>query len=236
MATRLIPYYVQVTDYDNAGETTLAGTLSGASANSVFIYNTQLAKARVWNGSAFADLTHDPLVNAANLITTNVGGYRTILSTSGSHIAAKVAGTYGFGCGDPLAVSGTGTLYPLTVIQIVSADYPTINGLAPKLRVRAQLYTNDTAPFTGTFVIGLHPLTRPATSGGAGVCIYTIGAAVSNSTLTFTNPAADSLLSGASTDFALPSDGPFIIGCVTNQTMATNALVHINAQLQIRNA
>lgn len=236
MATRLIPYYVQVTDYDNAGEATLAGTLSGASANSVFIYNTQLAKARVWNGSAFADLAHDPIVTATSLMTTNVSGYRTILATSGSHIAGKVAGTYGLGCGDPLAVSGTGTLYPLTVIQIVAADYPTVNGFAPKLRIRAQLYTNDVAP-TGNFTFGLYPITRPGTSGATGVCIYTLGTVVSGSNgAAFTTPAADLLGSAVGSDFALPSDGPYVIGCVTTQTIATNALVQVNAQLQIRNA
>src|SRR4051794_3083736 len=90
--------------------------------------------------------------------------YRSLLDCSGSHIAARVAGTYGLGQGDPLAISGTGILYPLNTIKIASADYPTIGALAMKLRLRAQLYTNDVAP-TGNFTVGLHPITRPATSG-----------------------------------------------------------------------
>lgn len=236
MATRLIPYYVQVTDYDNAGEAALASTLSGASANSVFIFNTQTGKTRVWNGSAFADLTHDPLVNASNLMATNVGGYRTILDTSGSHIAAKVAGTYAMGQGYPLAVSGTGTLDPLKSIFIAGADYPTINGIAPKLRIRAQLYTNDVAP-TGNFTFGLYPITRPGTSGGTGVCTFTIGTVVAGSNgASFTTPAADGLLSAVGSDFSLPADGHYIIAVVTTATVATNAHVHLSAQLQIRNA
>lgn len=161
--------------------------------------------------------------------------YRTLLDSSGSHIAARVAGTYGLGQGDPIAVTGTGTLYPLNTIAIAAADFPTVNGLTTKLRIRCNINCNDVAPFTGTFVIGLHPVTRPSTSGGAGLCIYTIGAAVAGSTVTGTNLAADSanLLVGA--DFAIPSDGQYVIGVVTNQTMAASSHAHISASLQMRN-
>lgn len=170
------------------------------------------------------------------LVTPFMNAYRTILEASGSHTAAKVAGTYGLGYGDPVAVSGTGTLYPLAVIQIASGDFPTINGVAPKFRIRAQLFTNDVAP-TGNYTFGLYPITRPATSGGAGVCIYTIGTVVSGSNgATFTTPAADGLLSAVGSDFALPADGPYIIAVVTTGTVANNAHVHMNAQLQVRNA
>ena len=60
---------------------------------------------------------------AGKLAQVNAGGtdfdyvnplnwYRTILTAGGSHIAAKVAGTYALGFGDILAVTGTGTLFP----------------------------------------------------------------------------------------------------------------------------
>lgn len=162
--------------------------------------------------------------------------YRTLLDSSGSHTAAKVAGTYGLGQGDIAAVTGTGTAYPLNTIAIAAADYPSVDGLAPKLRVRFNINANDVAPFTGTFVCGLHPVTRPATSGGTGLCIYTIGAAVSGSTVTGTNLAADSANLLAGSDFAIPSDGQYVLAFVTNQTMATNSHVHISASLQLRNA
>lgn len=166
----------------------------------------------------------------------NNSSYRTILDCSGSHIAAKVAGTYGMGQGDPLAVSGTGTLYPLKTIYIASADYPTINGITTKLRIRAQIYTNDVAP-TGNYTFGLHPITRPATSGGAGVNIYTIGAVVAGSNgATFTTPAADGLHNAVGADFNIPADGHYIIAVVTTATVATSAHIHLSAQLQIRNA
>ena len=165
-----------------------------------------------------------------------LGQYKTVLSVAGSHIAARVAGTYAIPYADALAISGTGTLYAVGLIHIVSADWPTVNGLATKLRIRAQINCNDVAP-TGNFTVGLYPVTRPATSGGAGLNIYTLGTVVSGSNgATVSAPAADSsnLLVGA--DFALPSDGLYCIGVVTTATVATSAHVHVNAQLQQRNA
>lgn len=162
--------------------------------------------------------------------------YRTILDCTGSHTAAKVAGLYGMGQGDPIAVSGTGILYPLNVIYIAAADYPTVDGLAAKLRIRAQIYTNDVAP-TGNFTFGLYPITRPATSGAAGVCIYTIGTLIVGSNgATFVTPAADGLLNAVGSDFALPADGHYIIAVLTTATVAASAHMHLSAQLQLRNA
>lgn len=160
--------------------------------------------------------------------------YRVLLDSSGSHIAARVAGTYGLGQGNPAAISGTGTLYALNLIYIDSADYPTVNGLAPKLRVRSSMAINDVAP-TGNFTFGLHPVTRPATSGGAGLCIYTIGAAVSGSTVLLTAPAADSMNNVASADFALPANGFYVLGFVSTGTVATSSHSHISMALQMRN-
>jgi hypothetical protein len=161
--------------------------------------------------------------------------YRTILDVTSSHIAGKTAATYGFAQGQPLAVSGTGTLYPLNLIAIAAADYPSVDGLAAKLRVRAICSTNDVAP-TGTYTVGLHPVTRPGTSGGAGLCIYTIGAAVSGSTLVFTTPAADATTGAAGTDFALPADGIYCIAVMQTGTVAASAHIHFSAALQMRNA
>lgn len=162
--------------------------------------------------------------------------YRTILDCSGSHTAARVAGTYFMPQSQALGISGTGTLYPPNTVFIAAADYPTLNGVAPKLRIRAQLYTNDVAP-TGNFTLGLYPVTRPATSGGAGLCIFTLGTVVSGSNgATFTTPAADGLLQSVGADFALPADGHYVIGVVTTGTVATNAHVQITASLQMRNA
>lgn len=183
-------------------------------------------------GGKFGDVALSTLMES--MVPMN--HYRTILDVTGSHTAARAAGTYGLGHGDPAAVSGTGTLYPLNTIYIASADFPSVNGLAPKLRIRAQLYTNDVAP-TGNFTFGLYPITRPATSGGAGLCIYTIGSVVTGSNgASFTTPAADGLLNAVGSDFALPADGHYIIAVVTTGTIATSSHVHMSAQLQVRYA
>ncbi len=171
-----------------------------------------------------------------SVLNTLLSSYHTLLQASGSHIAGKTAGTYALGAGDVAAVSGTGTLYPLSTIFIAAADYPTVNGKAPKLRIRSQLYTNDVAP-TGNFTFGLYPITRPGTSGSTGVNIFTIGSVVAGSNgASFTTPAADGLLSAVSADFALPSDGHYVIAVVTTGTIATSAHVHLVASLQIHNA
>jgi len=205
--------------------------------------------------SASPTLTGTPTLPTGTIATTQTAGnnstaiattafvaaavpntsYRTILQASGSLTAGKVAGTYAMGEGDPIAVSGTGTLYPIATIYIASADYPTINGAAPKLRIRAQLYTNDVAP-TGSYTFGLYPITRPATSGAGGLDIYTLGTVVTGSNgATFTTPAADGMLNAAGSDFALPADGHYVIGVITTATVANNSHLHMTASLQLRN-
>jgi hypothetical protein len=160
--------------------------------------------------------------------------YRTLLDSSGSHTAAKVAGLYAMGQGYPLMVSGTGTLDPPNLIRIVSTDYPSADGLTAKLRIRASIEANDVAPNTN-FVVALHPVTRPATSGGAGLVIYTVGTAVTGSGVTATTPAADSDTTLVGSDFALPADGTYVIAVTTNATMAASSHVHISASLQMHN-
>jgi hypothetical protein len=160
--------------------------------------------------------------------------YRTLMEGAGSLIAAKVAGTYMIPMGDALAVSGTGTLYPIQIINLVGADFPTVNGFTTKLRIRASVSTNATAP-TGNFTIGLYPVTSGG--GATGLKIYTVGTLVSGSaTSTVTAPALSTTTSVVSSDFALPADGLYCLAVVTTATVATSSLVHLNAQLQLRNA
>lgn len=169
---------------------------------------------------------------------TNSGNsYKTLFQAGGSHTAAQVAGTYGLpGGNSALVVSGAGSAYPLAIFRIEAADFPTVNSVTPKLRVRANLHCNDVAP-TGNFSFGLFPVTRPATSGGAGVCIYTIGTLVTGSNATvIAAPAADSSNTTTSSDFALPADGYYVLAMTTSATIAASAHLHANAFLQQRNA
>lgn len=161
--------------------------------------------------------------------------YRDIWQDSSSHTAGKVAGTYALAWGNVAAVSGTGTLYPQGVFYFDPADYGTIGSLTTKLRLRAFLHVNDVAP-TGNFTFGLYPITRPATSGGAGLDIFTLGTVVTGSSVAINTPAADSSSQGSSGDFAAPAAGWYCIGVVTTATVAASSHLHFAARLQVRNA
>lgn len=188
-----------------------------------------IAQAQVTN------LVSDLAAKAAATSVPNAS-YRSLLDCTASHIAGRVAGTYWLGQGQPAGITGTGTLYAPNLIYIDSADFPTLNGVAPKLRIRAQLYVNDVAP-TGNFTLGLYPVTRPATSGGAGVNIYTMGTVVTGSAPTaLVTPAADSMNIIVGSDFALPANGHYVIGMVTTATVAVSSHLHVSAILQMRNA
>jgi len=140
----------------------------------------------------------------AAVTTDSLARYSTILAVYGSHIAGRVAGTYLFGYSNPLAIVGTGTLYPIGVIALRAADYPIVGTLSTKLRIVAQLACNATAP-TGTFTYGLYPLTRPGSAGGTGLCIYTVGTVVVGSNgATVSAPTAGSHTSMVGQDLKFP--------------------------------
>lgn len=188
--------------------------------------------AGVWTIDAGAVTLSKIATAALNTLSTP---YRTLLDSSGSHTAARVAGTYFLPQGQAAGITGTGTLYSPNIIYLDPADYPAIGSLVAKLRLRCSLATNDVAP-TGNYTIGLYPLTRPATSGGAGLAIYTMGTVVSGSTATATAPAADALVNLVSGDFSVPAAGHYAIGFVTTSTVAASAHVHLSAALQLHYA
>lgn len=161
--------------------------------------------------------------------------YRTLLDCSGSHTAARAAGTYWLAQSDAAGVSGTGTLYPPNLIYIDPADFPSIDGLAAKLRLRVVLAVNDVAP-TGNYTFGLYPVTTPATSGGAGLRIWTVGTVVTGSTVAVNTPAADSANNLVGSDFAVPAAGLYVIGFVSTAAVAASSHLHISSMLQQRNA
>jgi hypothetical protein len=184
------------------------------------------------------DNTHDvdkPVSTAAaSVLNATLATARTIMEASGSHIAAKVAGTYWLGMGDPLAVSGTGVLYPIQAIGLIASEFPSINGLPPKLRIRGALTVNGTAP-TGNFTVGLYPVTKGG--GGAGVSIYNLGAVIAASQpATISAPVSSRANTFSGADFDFPADGVYCLGVLTTATVATSSLVHVVARLQIRNA
>lgn len=185
-----------------------------------------------YSGSWDADLSV-PTKNAVydKIETLADAAYRTIIDSSGSHTAARAAGTYWLGQGDAAGVTGTGTLYPPNIIYIDSADFPNTGSKTFKLRLRVALLANDVAP-TGNYTFGLYPITRPATSGGAGLDIITMGTVIAGSTVAVNTPAADSINNAVGSDFSVPTAGFYVLGFVSTAAVATSSHLHISAALQ----
>lgn len=161
---------------------------------------------------------------------------RTILQGAGSITDGVAAGTYGLvSTGGAAVVNGGNFATPPVAIYIDSADFPVVNGLSPKLALRAECNANNVAPGVN-FTIGLYPITRPTSSGGAGVLVYDYGTVVSGSTNLFTTPAADFQGRSNVSPFDLPANGWYAIGVVNSGTVAANSHVHFNVHLQIINA
>jgi hypothetical protein len=160
--------------------------------------------------------------------------YSTILSSSAKIDDGFAATKYALGF-NTFAYDTGAVINTQNIIYIDPLDFPAVNGATTKLRIRAQLYTNDVAP-TGNFTFGLYPVTRPATSGGSSVMAFDIGTLIVGSNgATFTAPVADLLGSAVSADFDVPVAGHYVLGVVTTSSIAINAMVHAHAQLQVRN-
>lgn len=173
-------------------------------------------------------------------IGKQLASYYPLLRSYGNLLATAGANTYYLSsysgvnlASNNMVSGGSGSAQAPATIIINSADYPSVNGRVPVLRIRASLFVNDAAP-TGNFTFGLYPLSTPGTSGGAGLRIWTIGTVTSGSDgATVSAPAADSenLLVGS--DFALPANGIYAICVLTTGTIATSSFVEMSASLQI---
>jgi hypothetical protein len=164
--------------------------------------------------------------------------YRTVHECSTTLGLDLGAATYMFGLSHnvpnqvPNQVSGGGDLIFRGTTQPIfyfdDADYA-ITGLTTKMRVRAQISANATAPAI-TFTTGLYPLT---VAGGSDGLVYTAGTVVSGSTVAQATPSASTITQANSGAFTIPSDGAYALACVTNGTIANNAAVQISAQVQL---
>jgi hypothetical protein len=112
----------------------------------------------------------------------------------------------------------------VVLFQFAKADYE-VSGATQKLRLRVQLETNGTAP-SRTFTVGMYPVT------GISAGTYTVGAAVTGSTVAFASPSANTLSQGNSGDFAIPSDGPFVFGVALSGATPGGSKSAIHIQLQ----
>ncbi len=182
--------------------------------------------------------------NDAQLVTEiddRDGNYQTIHFAQSFITGGAIAGTYLLGSG----LAGAGLVYgaiasgnalkgttgvPPSVFYFDDGDYTTASK-TQKLRVRAQVVTNLTAPAL-TFTVGLYPLS--SVGGGSESVSYTVGTVVSGSTVAFVTPAAGGVAQSNSGDLTIPSDGAYLLGVVTSGSIAVNSAVSVHAQLQTR--
>ncbi len=164
-----------------------------------------------------------------------LASYNTIRTGYDIMIATQTANTYILLAAASAAitsVSGTSFSQAPAVIYIDAADFPSVNGLTPKLRIRGIVSVNNTTP-TGDFSFALYPLTMPGSGGGAAVKSYTIGTVVSGSTTGTITPVANTSYHPTGSDFSLPANGLYAICLTTTSTIATSSYAHIAADLQI---
>jgi hypothetical protein len=163
------------------------------------------------------------------------GEYRVVCRGGGRMVAGQGTGTYGVPTGGQALVSTlTGTIYPIMLFKMSSTTFPTVNLIAPSFRVRANVFTNDTAPGV-TYVFGLYPVTRPLSSGGSGLTIYTFGTVVANSTATFAILGADTLNTQTSNAATLIDGATYAVGLTINGTLPLNCHVHVTAEVVMHN-
>lgn len=170
-------------------------------------------------------------VTDTKLASPNNSVYRTLLATNGAFGGGAATGTYVFAESGAFVQGGTNITSAMQLVYLDDADH-TVAGKSTKLRVKAQVLTNATAP-GATFTFGLHPIT--ATAGGSGGLTYTVGAAESGSTAAIATPALSTRNHAEGTDFAFPADGYYVLAVVTSgSATAANSFEMVSAQLQIR--
>lgn len=168
--------------------------------------------------------------NMAALNKSNVGQWKAVASATGL-LDATLTGTIltVFGNGDQPDASGGAQSFPLWVpLYLVAADY-SMAGLTTKLRVRAAVSVNGTAP-AANFTFGLYPITP---GGGAGVLSFTLGAAAT--TVAVNAPAANATAVATSAEITIPADGAYCFGVTASATPAANTKCIAVASLQTRN-
>lgn len=210
--------------------------------------NTIYSRANELPGDCITDETVtsakivDGTISSSDVASNFYGGiapkfYYTLLQAGGHFSPGNpYASTYVMSSGGIMSSGQFGVAssidYGGVVIYIDPSDFPSINGKTAKLRISTEYLGNDTAP-TVNFTVGLHPITRPGTSGSNTQVFVTVGAAVSNSTYVFTAPASDAMSRGVSQEFSVPSAGYYVLGVSLSGTGALNSQAFFSSRLQL---
>lgn len=178
--------------------------------------------------AAKADLTS---VTAFNALARN------LVDSTGALGGSSAAATRLMGQDLTMAISGTNATAVANIIYLDTTEWPTIATLTAKVRIRAILTTNATAPGNGTYTFGLYPVT--AVAGATGGITYTAGAVVTGTTVALGGSggsalAASTRFTGLSTEVAVPTTGYYAIGIVNSGSNAAASYIGLSAFLQLR--
>jgi hypothetical protein len=193
--------------------------------------NNNLSGSAAITGANIASAT----VADSNLASPNNSVYRVLLQSTAGVSNDATAATYimtgdigKYASGATLAFAANEILAP-PMVYFDDADY-TVAGKTQKLRIRAHVLTNATAPAI-TFTVGLYPVTC---AGSADSFTFTLGTLVTGSGAAVASPSSSSVTTTAGTDFTIPADGGYALGVVTSGTIANNAAAVVYATLQTR--
>lgn len=184
--------------------------------------------------------TRTSLATIVTLVNGNIDGfnapahksqYRTIARADGNVANGAPAGTQIAPlCGSTGDFrSGVSSASDIPVLVIYTAADYAVTGLTTRLRLRTWTQTNATTPGVN-LTFGLYPL---SSTGDTTNMTFTLGAVVAASVVTRNAPAASTLYSDASSDFAAPADGTYLFGCVFSGVTA--GVVGLGWELQVRN-
>jgi hypothetical protein len=168
-----------------------------------------------------AAFTHYKTVLWGGCQTTTAAAGGTFLMSGGPTTnAAATVGTVG--------AAGTAAW----AFYLDPADW-TANARTTRLRLRAQMVTNNVAPATN-FAVGLYPVTTVGAASGSDAGVNT-GAVITGSQATFVTPAAATAVSPVSSgDFNAPAAGYYIFAVAISAAMAAGSRATIGVQLQMR--
>lgn len=204
---------------------------------------TAIGALKVTNAMIAAS-TIDLTAKVTGVLPTANGGmdtatYNTLMMGAGLLNGSSVtAGTYYLMFGPSsinTCTSGTANALTPALIYIDSADYPTVNGKTPKLRIRGNILVNALGT-TSTITFGLFPVTATPSAGGANSVSHTLGTVVTGSNgAAQASPSANTNYAVVGSDFALPANGWYVIGVTTTVTFGANCAMKLTASLQIHN-
>ncbi len=169
-------------------------------------------------------ISDDNFSAAAGMYTA----YRTIHETNGQAYNGLGGGTYSFQVTGGAVASGSALAVQHVTKHLAAADFA-IAGRTTKLRVRASVACNATAPAVN-FTFGLASMT--AIGGGANTISYSLTGVGANAVINA--PPASAATSAVSADLNVPADGLYLLFMSTSAALAAGNFCGLRLELQQR--